>query len=74
MKPTTFSLGSFVAVLLLTAGPALAQRPEPGAGSADRGGGGGGGGSTASSGGGGGGGNIASSGGSASSSSGGGSV
>jgi hypothetical protein len=68
MKRTFLSLGSFVAVLLLSAGPALAQRPEPGAGSADRGGGGGGGGAV-SSGGGGGGGNVASSGSSGGSSS-----
>lgn len=62
MKAIHFRLGIVVAGLLLAAGPALAQRPEPGAGS-DRssgGGGGGGGGGAVSSGGGGGGGGSAS--------------
>jgi hypothetical protein len=63
MKRTSFRLGSFVAVLLLSAGPALAQdRPSPAAGSADRGGSASGGGGAVSNGGGGGG-NVASSGG-----------
>lgn len=67
MKRSTFRLGSFVATLLLTAGPALAQRPSPAAGSGDRSSGGGGG-TTTSSGSSGGGGNIATSGGSSSTS------
>jgi hypothetical protein len=62
MKATSLQLGVVVAGLLLTAAPVLAQRPEPGAGAADRGAGNGGGGAM-SSGGGGGGGNIAASGG-----------
>jgi len=74
MKAFSQRLGIAVAGLLLAAGPALAQRPEPGAGGGggDRGGGGGaatasGGAATAS--GGGGGGNIASGGGGGGSSS-----